>query len=94
MSERAPGFVDPRAAGFEAVVAAALAGGDPDALLALDPGLADDLQVAGRVAWQALAGATQRATADSGTPVSARLLRQEAPYGVDYLVATWMVETR
>jgi hypothetical protein len=92
LSERAPGFVDPRAPGFEAAVAAALAAGDPGALLALDPALADDLLVAGRVPWQALAGAARRALSGTGARVSARLLRQEAPYGVDYLVSTWTVE--
>jgi hypothetical protein len=81
-SEKAPGYLDPRAEPFDAAVAAALAGGDAGALLAIDPGLAAELRCAGRAPWQVLAGA-----ADSSR--SARLLYDEAPYGVGYLVASW-----
>jgi uracil-DNA glycosylase len=58
---KAPGYVDPRAEPYDAAVARALRDADPAALLALDP--ADDaaLLVAGRAAWQVLAGA-------AGTP--------------------------
>lgn len=80
-SEKAPGYVDPRAEPFDRAVAEALAKGDPEALLALDPALAADLLAAGRAPWQVLAGA--------GRTEVAELLYDEAPYGVGYLVASW-----
>jgi aromatic ring-opening dioxygenase LigB subunit len=81
-SVSAPGYVDERAEGFDAAVAAALKTADADALLALDPHLGDELLVAGRVAWQVLAGA-------AGNGCTGELLYDEAPYGVGYFVATW-----
>lgn len=84
-SERAPGWLDARAAAYDGAVARALAGADPAALLALDRDLAADLLVAGRGPWQALAGAA----AASGPAWTGTLLHDEAPYGVGYLVATW-----
>jgi hypothetical protein len=80
---RAPGYVDPRAADFDAAVATALGGADPAALAGLDPLLAAELTVAGRPAWQVLAGAAGR------TPFSGELLADQAPYGVRYYVASW-----
>jgi hypothetical protein len=82
-TEKAPGYIDERAEPFDSTVAAALGKPDPDALLALDPDLARDLLVAGRAAWQVLAGAA------SGQSYEADLLYDDAPYGVGYLVATW-----
>jgi hypothetical protein len=80
---KAPGYVDPRAEPYDAAVARALRDADPAALLALDP--ADDaaLLVAGRAAWQVLAGAAGRDRFDGDLTYDA------APYGVGYLVATW-----
>lgn len=82
-TEKAPGALDPRAAGFDALVAAALVAGDPAALSALDADLAAELLVAGRAAWQVMAGAT------AGTDWSGTLYYADAPYGVGYLVASW-----
>jgi hypothetical protein len=82
---KAPGYDDPRAPGFDAAVAAALADADADALLALDPVEAADLRAAGRAPWQVLAGAA-RAT---GTRWHGELLYDRAPYGVGYFVASW-----
>lgn len=82
-TERAPGYLDERAAGFDAGVARALAGGDAAALSGLDPILAAELRAAGRAPWQVLAGA-----AGDGR-FTGRLLADEAPYGVGYFVATW-----
>lgn len=79
---RAPGAFDERAAGYDRAVADALAGGDADALAALDPELSDELLVAGRVPWQVLAGAVPH-------PSAARLAHSSAPYGVAYHVAVW-----
>ena len=84
-STAAPGYLDERAAGFDAAAAAALESVDAAALLTLDPALADQLLAAGRAAWQVLAGAA----AAAGGAWSAALLHADAPYGVGYLVATW-----
>jgi hypothetical protein len=84
-STAAPGYLDERAAGFDAAAAAALRSADPDALLAVDAGLADELLAAGRAPWHVLAGAA----AAAGGDWSGELLHDDAPYGVGYLVATW-----
>ncbi|MGW0732575.1 class III extradiol dioxygenase subunit B-like domain-containing protein [Streptomyces sp. NPDC002851] len=80
---KAPGYLDERAAGFDAGVARALGAADLAALRNLDASLARELQAAGRAPWQVLAGAADGAGLD-GT-----LLHDEAPYGVGYLVAAW-----
>jgi hypothetical protein len=81
-SERAPGAFRREAAGFDASVADALRTGQLKRLLDLDPALAADLVVAGRVPLQVLAGAFR-----DGQAVSGRVLYEDAPYGVGYLVA-------
>jgi hypothetical protein len=83
-TQRAPGYLDERAAGFDAGVAEALAGADAGALARLDPGLAAELLAAGRAPWQVLAGAAGEAA------FTGALLADEAPYGVGYLVASWL----
>ncbi|MET7398338.1 class III extradiol dioxygenase subunit B-like domain-containing protein [Dactylosporangium sp. NPDC005572] len=83
-SEKAPGYLDPRAGRFDAAVADALAKADTEALLGVDPRLAGELLVAGRAPWQVLAGAAGD-VAWSHTEV----LYDDAPYGVGYLVASW-----
>jgi hypothetical protein len=82
-SEKAPGWLDDRAAGFDSQVAAALADADLEALAGLDAGLARELLAAGRASWQVLAGAAAGASWD------ASLLYDAAPFGVGYLVAEW-----
>lgn len=82
-SEKAPGYLDPRAADVDAGVARALAAADPAALAALDPALAEQLQAAGRAPWQVLAGAAGDAS------YTGELLAEGDPWGVAYLVATW-----
>lgn len=84
--EKAPGYLDPRAADFDARAVAALASGDPEELLALEPDLARELLAAGRAPWQVAAGAAQEAAADRW---DAQVLLEEAPYGVEYVVARW-----
>lgn len=79
---KAPGYLDPRAEPFDAAVAGALAGGDPERLRGFAGPGADLLQTGAPVwelAGRALAG--QRWTAD--------LLHADAPYGVGYVVAAW-----
>ncbi|MEW2248032.1 MULTISPECIES: class III extradiol dioxygenase subunit B-like domain-containing protein [unclassified Streptomyces] len=80
---KAPGYLDERAAPFDAEVARALGDADVAALQALDAGLADELKASGRAPWQVLAGAA------AGTDLTGSLLYEDAPYGVGYLVATW-----
>ncbi|WJV45751.1 class III extradiol dioxygenase subunit B-like domain-containing protein [Streptomyces flavofungini] len=80
---KAPGYLDERAAGFDADVARALAAADVAALKALDAELAQELKAAGRAPWQVLAGAAE------GAGLCGELLFDDAPYGVGYLVAAW-----
>ncbi|MFE2376540.1 class III extradiol dioxygenase subunit B-like domain-containing protein [Streptomyces sp. NPDC059398] len=80
---KAPGYLDERAAAFDAAAARALGTADLVALKALDAPLAYELKAAGRAPWQVLAGAAE------GTEPGGRLLYDDAPYGVGYLVATW-----
>ena len=81
---RAPGHLDERAEGFDAGIARALAEVDGEALLALDPVLADALWCRSRPALQALSGAL------GGSVLVGDVRVDEAPYGVGYLVATWL----
>jgi hypothetical protein len=82
-SERAPGYLDPRAEPFDAATRKAFQDADTDALMALDPLLAKELMVAGRPAWQVLAGAA------AGTRWWGNVVYDAAPYGVNYTVAVW-----
>jgi hypothetical protein len=81
----APGYLDPRAASFDASVERALREGDMTALMNLDPDLARDLLASGRAAWQVLAGAMS-APGTLGVPVG-QVLYADAPLGVGYFVA-------
>ena len=81
-SLKAPGYLDPRAAGFDAEAERAVRAGELGALLRLDQALARDLMVTGRPAWQVLAGAMR----DLAPAVE--VLYAGAPFGVAYLVAT------
>jgi hypothetical protein len=92
-TEKAPGHYDPRAEGFDQQVEAALAAADPEALLALDEGAADQLWVGGLAAWRAAAVAARaEVRPDGAAPAGWRgqLHYAAAPYGVCYLVATWL----
>lgn len=80
---KSPGYLDERAAPFDAEVARALGAADVAALEALDAELAYELKVSGRAPWQILAGAAE------GAGLDGRLLYDDAPYGVGYVVATW-----
>ncbi|MEU9417572.1 class III extradiol dioxygenase subunit B-like domain-containing protein [Streptomyces sp. NPDC051000] len=80
---KAPGYLDERAAGFDAAAARALGSADTAALAALDVDLARRLKAAGRAPWQVLAGAAE------GAGLDGRLLYEDAPYGVGYFVAAW-----
>jgi hypothetical protein len=84
-STAAPGYLDERAVPFDDTVAAALKDGDAAALASIDAQLAADLLVAGAPAWHAAGALLRRATID------AELLYYDAPFGVGYLVASWVV---
>ena len=97
-SVSAPGYLDERAAPFDAAVERAVRDADLAALAAIAPALAADLMAAGRPAWQVLAGALRAAgaddepaAADDGPPsgrIQTEVLYSDAPFGVAYLVAT------
>jgi hypothetical protein len=77
----APGAFHPAAAAFDASVGEAVRSGAPARLLDLEPALAAELQAAGRVPLQVLAGAF-----DGAEGVRGQVLYEDAPYGVGYLV--------
>lgn len=81
-TEKAPGYLDPRAADFDAEVEAALGSGDGAALAALDRELAADLLALGVPALQTLVGLVPE-------PTTAELLYADDPFGVRYWVARW-----
>jgi hypothetical protein len=83
-TERAPGFIDERAAAFDDGVLAALTSGDPVALADLDADLGAELLAAGVPAWQAAAAAMQ------GGEFDAEVSYFGDPFGVSYPVATWI----
>ena len=80
---KAPGYLDPRAAAFDRTVERALAGGDPAGLAALEETMAAELLVAGRAAWQVLAGAVE------GCRFAAEVHYLGDPFGVWYPVVAW-----
>src|SRR5579859_1281126 len=82
---KAPGYLDERSAGFDAVVENAVRSGQLDPLLSEDEGLADELMATGRPAWQVLAGALR------GRKVASDVRYCDDPFGVAYLVASLRV---
>jgi hypothetical protein len=84
-ARRAPGAADPEADRYDDQVAAALAAVDPGALAALDPGQDGTLLIAGRAAWQVLAGAA----GPEADRFDADLRYRGVPYEVTYVVASW-----
>jgi hypothetical protein len=78
-----PGAADARADGYDRQVAEALAAADAGALAAIGPGHDGRLHVAGRAAWQVLAGAAAQGAFDAELRYSA------APFEVTYHVASW-----
>jgi hypothetical protein len=79
----APGAADAAADRYDAQVAAALAAPNPGALAVLDPARDAELFIAGRAAWQVLAGAAGQDDFDAALGYAA------APFEVTYFVATW-----
>lgn len=82
-SEKAPGYLDPRAADFDAALARTLGTGNAAGLSAQHLAGASELLVGGLAAWAAVAPLLAASEWD------AELLYDAAPYGVGYLVAAW-----
>jgi hypothetical protein len=82
-SLRAPGYLDPRAAPFDAAIAEAVRSGDLGSLRTMDRVLARELLAGARPVWHVLAGAMP-----GGAP-STEILYEADPFGVFYLVA-WL----
>jgi hypothetical protein len=82
-SPRAPGYLDSRAAGFDAALERAVRSGELGSLGAMDEALARVLLVTARPAWQMLAGAMP------GPALAAEILYADDPFGVYYLVG-WL----
>jgi hypothetical protein len=82
-AREAPGVPDQEAKDYDEEVAEALAAADARWLARLDAAADRELVVAGRAAWQVLAGAA------AGTRMCGRLRCMASPYGVTYLVASW-----
>jgi len=81
-TEKAPGYFDERAAGYDEAVRAALASGDPTQLAALDAGLGAELLASGAPVWHAVARLLTRT-------FRADVRYAGDPFGVEYLVALW-----
>ncbi|HEX8767040.1 MAG TPA: hypothetical protein VF714_01645, partial [Jatrophihabitans sp.] len=87
---KAPGYLDPRAAPFDAGVQACLESGRLAELADLDPVLAAELLVAGRAAWQVLAGGVGAMQGAGGPAGRSRLHYSDDPFGVWYPVFSWL----
>lgn len=83
-TEKSPGWYDPDAIGFDERLTTALSSGDGRALLDLDQSLGERMLAAGRTSWHT-AG-----TALAGTPMVGQLHYADAPFGVFYVVASWV----
>jgi hypothetical protein len=91
---RVHGAADPAAERYDAEVRAAFAAADPGRLARLEPALDSELMVAGRAAWQVLAGAAGATAGDGVAGAAGGRLRGQvrfaaAPLDVTYLVASW-----
>lgn len=82
-SEKAPGHLDERAFAFDDAIAAALHGGEPSRLGALDPALAEELWCFDAAAWRGLGQLDPTPTG----PVDVDY--DDDPFGVRYWVTRW-----
>lgn len=83
-SRQAPGYLDDRAEGYDALVAGALRRGDAAALAGLDVDLGAELLAAGPPVW-AVAGELM-----ADQQVVAEVRYADTPYGVQYFAASWL----
>ncbi len=92
-TEKAPGHFDERAEGFDLAVERAIRVGDLAALQALDVELAAALLVHGLPGWRACSIMAEREVHPGGAAPNGwvgDILYAGAPFGVGYLVATWL----
>ncbi len=80
--EKAPGHLDDRAFGYDALIELALADGDRKSLSGLDASLGSDLMASGMEALKQLA-------ASVADVVDRTTLYADDPFGVRYWVVTW-----
>ena len=94
--EKAPGYLDERATGFDETVGAALRQGDPGALAVLDEDLGAQLLAGGVPALRALGSLVLDHLAhrpDTGEPrVQAQVDYDADPFGVQYWVVRWRID--
>lgn len=83
-TERSPGWFHPEAVAFDQQVTAAVASGDGHALLGLDRQRAERVLAGGVSSWHAAASVLD------GAPLDARVHYAGAPFGVFYVVASWL----
>lgn len=83
-TERSPCWYDPDAIPFDDLVCAALTAGEAQSLLDLDAPVGDRLMASGVPAWR------RAGTLLAGPSMSAQLHYAEAPFGVFYVVASWV----
>ncbi len=85
LTEKAPGHLQRDAATFASSLSQAVASVDLTALADLDRQTCDRLWMRGRPALQVLAGAGTT----SASELRGHLIADEAPFGVQYLIARW-----
>jgi hypothetical protein len=85
-TEKAPGHLDPDALTWDEAALSGLRDADPAALLQLDTAVGRRVLAAGRAPWQVLAGAAADGAFEGAVD------RAEAPYGVLYVVGTWLAK--
>jgi hypothetical protein len=94
-ARRAPGAIDADADRYDKLMTNALAIADATQLADLDTGHDEELFIAGRAAWQVLAGAALADADANPHPGDARfastLRYAAAPFEVSYYVATWLL---
>lgn len=83
-TEKSPGWYDPDAIAFDDMVIAALTDGDGKSLLDLDVAVGERVLAAGLPSWR------DAGTVLDGITMTARLHYVGAPFGVLYVVASWI----
>jgi len=83
-TEKSPGWYDPDAVAFDDLVTTALASGDGKALLDLDVTVGERVLAAGLTSWLS-AGEIL-----AGIPMAGQVHYAQAPFGVFYVVASWV----
>jgi hypothetical protein len=83
LTAKAPGAFDPRAGEAQTELDDAIAAGEPAVLAGLDPVVCGELGIAGRAAYQVLAGVFE------SSPARVESRYRDAPFGVGYHVAVW-----